>query len=78
MLPMTSKGYRIESSEQMMGPLLPQSGVREIVLHDRSLAIVAAAKSVTVPYGAEIRVVQINTGEVVFRKTAAAAATSLD
>lgn len=77
MRPMTSKGYRIESFEQMMGPLLPQSGVRELVLHDRSLAIVAAAKSVTVPYGAEIRVVQINTGEVVFRKTAAAAV-SLD
>lgn len=75
---MTRKGYRMESFEQMMGPLLPQSGVREIVFHDRSLAIVAAAKSVTVPYGAEIRVVQVNTGEVVFRKTAAAAAVSLD
>ena len=68
---MAGLNYRIESSHPMVGPLLPGPGVTDILLHDRALAIVVAAKSVTVPYGREIRVVHVSTGEVLFRKTAA-------
>lgn len=63
--------YRIESSHPIAGPLVPDPPTRGIYLHDRALAVVAAAKSVTVPYGQEIRVIHIPTGEVIFRKTAA-------
>ena len=55
----------------MVGPLLPDAGVRSLDLNDHALAIAIAAKSVTVPYGMEIRVVHRATGEVIFRKTAA-------
>jgi hypothetical protein len=55
----------------MVGPLLPDAGVRRLCLNDHALAIVIAAKSVTVPYGMEIRVVHRASGEVIFRKTAA-------
>jgi hypothetical protein len=68
---MSRTDYRIESSSPIVGPLLPESGVSSIELHDRALAIVIAAKSVTVPYGGEIRVIHLPTGDVVFRKTAA-------
>lgn len=63
--------YRIESSHRMVGPLLPEGGIECLRLHDHALAIAVAAKSVTVPYGKEIRVVHIASGEVIFRKTAA-------
>ncbi len=68
---MSEMNYRIESSHPIVGPLLSGPGATEILMLDRSLAIVVAAKSVTVPYGSEIRVVHLATGEVVFRKTAA-------
>jgi hypothetical protein len=68
---MENSKYRIESSHPMVGPLLPGNGVLNIYVHDRALAIVVAAKSVTVPYGREIRVVHVPTGDIVFRKTAA-------
>ena len=70
--------YRIESSEIMVGPLMPLAGTKNMLVHDRGLAIVLAAKSVTVPYGQEIRVVLTSTGEVVFRKTAASTGCSPD
>ena len=60
--------FRIESAHPMHGPLLPESGKHQINVHDRALAVVMAAKSVTVPMGSEIRVVHVPTGEVVFRK----------
>jgi hypothetical protein len=63
--------YQIESLYPMVGPLLPEGGVTTLGLHDHALAIVIAAKSVTVPYGKEIRVVHVISGEVIFRKTAA-------
>jgi hypothetical protein len=66
--------YQIESSYPMVGPLLPEAGVRHMRLHDHALAIVIAAKSVTVPYGQEIRVVHLPSGEVIFRKTASSVA----
>jgi hypothetical protein len=68
---MVAYKYQIESSYPMVGPLLPEGGVSVLGLHDHALAIVIAAKSVTVPYGKEIRVVHCTTGEVIFRKTAA-------
>lgn len=63
--------YQIESTYPMVGPLLPDGGVTSVQLHDHALAIVVSAKSVTIPYGQEIRVVHIRSGEVIFRKTAA-------
>jgi hypothetical protein len=63
--------YQIESLYPMVGPLLPEGGVITLGLHDHALAIVIASKSVTVPYGKEIRVVHVTSGEVIFRKTAA-------
>lgn len=63
--------YRIESSFPMIGPLLPEGGVSSISIGHHALAIAVAAKSMTVPYGEEIRVVHIATGEVIFRKAAA-------
>lgn len=63
--------YQIESTHPMVGPLLPEAGLRCLRLHDHALAIAIAAKSVTVPYGREIRVVHMASGEVIFRKTAA-------
>jgi hypothetical protein len=63
--------YQIESSHPMVGPLLPEGGVAHLQINDHALAIVIAAKSVTIPYGREIRVVHLKTGEVIFRKTAA-------
>ncbi len=44
---------------------------RRFLVSDAALAVVMAAKSVTVPPGQEIRVVHVPTGEVVFRKSAA-------
>lgn len=63
--------YRIESSHPMVGPLLPVSVSSEFFLYDRATAVVVAAKSITNPGGHEIRVVDVRTGEVVYRKTAA-------
>lgn len=74
---MPDLNYRIESSHPIIGPLLSGPGMTEIFMNDRAIATVVAAKSVTMPYGAEIRVVHIATGEVVFRKTAANSATPL-
>lgn len=60
--------YRIESEYPMVGPLLPSNERTQVLMSDRSLAIVAAAKSQTVPFGQEIRVVYRPTGEVIYRK----------
>ena len=68
---MSALKYQIESSHPMVGPLLPEAGLTSLQLNDHALAIVIAAKSVTVPYGKEIRVVHLASGEVIFRKTAA-------
>jgi len=65
--------YRVESSYLMVGPLLPEGGVKSLHLHDHSLAIVVASKSVTIPHGHEIRVVNMHTGELIFQKTASTA-----
>ena len=46
---MVTYKYQIESLYPMVGPLLPEGGVITLGLHDHALAIVIAAKSVTVP-----------------------------
>ena len=58
----------------MHGPLLPKPGVIQIDVSDRSLAVVIAAKSFTLPMGSEIRVVHVPTGEIVFKKQTTPAA----
>jgi hypothetical protein len=68
---MAEMKYQVESTYPMVGPLLPDGGVTSLQLHNHAQAIVVAAKSVTIPYGQEIRVVHILSGEVIFRKTAA-------
>jgi hypothetical protein len=68
---MTSPAFRIESSHALVGPLLPEAGKAEFLMDNRNMAIAVAAKSDTLPYGQEIRVVYVPTGEIVFRKTAA-------
>ncbi|OYU46207.1 MAG: hypothetical protein CFE44_03395 [Burkholderiales bacterium PBB4] len=51
----------------MVGPLLPDGGVRCICFHDRQIAVIVAAKSMTLPHGSEIRVAHIPSGDVIFR-----------
>ncbi len=71
--------YCVESTSLMVGPLVPDGGTRQIFFYDREIAIVVAAKSMTVPFGDEIRVVHQVSREVIFRKTAVdGASTSLD
>ena len=68
---MTTTSYRIESAYPMVGRLLPLEGLTALRLHSRAAAIVLAAKCGTLPFGQEIRVVHLPSGEVVYRKTAA-------
>lgn len=69
---MSTMSYRIESSHPMVGPLISGFNQTALYLADRAMAVVLAAKSETRPYGKEIRVVHTPSGEVVYRKTAAA------
>ena len=75
---MTTMSYRIESTHPIVGPFI--SGINETALYiaDRAMAVVLVAKSYTLPFGKEIRVVHIPSGEVVFRKTADFADTALE
>lgn len=68
---MTAQEFRVESNHPIAGGLLPATGERQYLFSDRSVAVTMAAKSVTRPYGQEIRVVHVPTGEVLFRKAAA-------
>lgn len=62
---MTSAHYRIESREPLLGKLLPASMFRRLYA-DPSLAVAVAVKSVVDPTRQQVRVVDINNGEVVF------------
>ncbi len=64
---MTSAEFRVESNYPIAGRFLSQPGANEYFFSDRALAVAMAAKSFTQP-SAEIRVVHVPTGEVVFRK----------
>lgn len=68
---MTTMSYRIESTHPIVGPLVSGINSTAMYIADRTMAVVMAAKSYTLPFGKEIRVVHVPSGEVVFRKTAA-------
>jgi hypothetical protein len=70
--------YRIESDYPLVGPLIPEFGKTALLMANRSHAIAVAAKSNTSPYGHEIRVVHVSTGEVTFRKTASTMAVNVE
>jgi hypothetical protein len=67
---MRNAPYCVESTSLMVGPLVPDGGTHSICFYDRQIAIVVAAKSMTIPFGDEIRVVHRFSQEVIFRKTA--------
>ena len=71
---MSPADFRVESNHPITGRLWPASGAQQYFFSNRDLAVAMAAKSVTHPSGAEIRVVHVPTGEVVFRKPGAARA----
>lgn len=67
---MTTATYRVESTHPIVGPLRAGLGsAKFLFIVDRALAILLAAKSWTLPFGHEIRVVHVPTGKIVFRKT---------
>lgn len=65
---MTATEFRVESNHPISGRLLPVSHSQQFLFGDRALAVAIAAKSVTKPFGQEIRVIHVPTGEVVFSK----------
>ncbi len=67
-----SSDFRVESSHPILGRLLPGSGSRQYFFSSRDVAVAMAAKSDTQPWGQEIRVVHVPTGEIVFRKSGTA------
>lgn len=58
--------YRIESSGTLRSSLLLPINFNHLY-EDSSLAVAVAAKSMTAPERQEVRVVQIPSGEVIFR-----------
>jgi hypothetical protein len=71
----TTKGmrrgdFRIESDCGVQSSRWGTTAANEIIVHDRSLAVTMAAKSLGIQYKGEIRVVYAPTGEVIFRKHA--------
>ena len=67
---MTSADFRVEANHPLAGRFLPAQGAQQYFFSDRALAVAMAAKSFAKP-SAEIRVVHVPTGEVVFRKAPA-------
>lgn len=57
--------YRIERSQPLRGSLLPPQSFREYY-SDRGLAVAVAVKSLADPTRQRIRVVHVDSGEVVF------------
>ena len=62
---MASADYRIESNHPVINRLLPRSGIRQL-FRDPSQAVAIAAKCVPNPFGDEVRVVHVPSGEVIF------------
>ena len=60
--------FRIESDCGLAGAQWGASITKEVNVHDRSLAVAMAAKSLSTECKGEIRVVYAPTGEVIFRK----------
>ena len=63
---MSHPKYRIESSGTLRSGLLLSINFNHLY-DDSSLAVAVAAKSITEPERKEVRVVQIPSGEVIFR-----------
>jgi hypothetical protein len=63
---MVSADYCIESNHPVVNRFLPQTGARH-VFADPSVAVAIAAKCVPNPFGDEVRVVHLPSGEVIFR-----------
>jgi hypothetical protein len=68
---MTSAHYRIESREPLLGKLLPPTLFRRLYA-DPSLAAAVAVKSVVDPTRQQVRVVDVDSGEIVFDTAPAA------
>ena len=64
--------YRIESNHPVINRLLPRSQIQTF-FRDPSQAVAIAAKCVPTPFGEEVRVVHVPSGEVIFRALPAAA-----
>jgi hypothetical protein len=62
---MASSQYRIERSQPLRGSLLPPQSFQEYY-SDRGLAVAVAVKSLADPTRQRIRVVHVDSGEVVF------------
>lgn len=63
---MPSKQFRIESDVPFTNRLLPSSLIRE-AYGSWNVAVAVVAKCVTQPGGCEMRVANLDSGEVVFR-----------
>ena len=68
---MQSAHYRIESREPLLGKLLPQAMFSRLYA-DPSLAVAVAVKSVVDPTRQRVRVVDVDSGEIVFDTAPAA------
>lgn len=62
---MPAARYRIESTEPLLGKLLPSALFRRLYA-DPSLAVAVAVKSVVDPTRQQVRVVEVESGEIVF------------
>ncbi len=62
---MKARQYRIESKEPLLGRLLPTASLKRIYANP-SLAVAIAVKSVLDPTRQNVRVVDVDSGEVVF------------
>jgi hypothetical protein len=62
---MASSQYRIESNTPLRGSLLPPNSYKALY-NDRGLAVAVAVKSLADPTRQHIRVVHVDSGEVVF------------
>ena len=65
---MASAHYRIESSDPLLGHLLPPTDFKHLFVN-RSLAVAVAVKSVYDPTRQHVRVVHVPSGEIVFQTT---------
>ncbi|MES2943175.1 MAG: hypothetical protein V4772_09935 [Pseudomonadota bacterium] len=62
---MKARQYRIESKEPLLGRLLP-TGALKLIYGNPSLAVAIAVKSVIDPTRQQVRVVDVDSGEIVF------------
>lgn len=62
---MATSQYRIESSAPLRGSLLPLNSFKTLY-NNRGLAVAVAVKSLADPTRQHIRVVHVDSGEVVF------------